>query len=261
MVTYWNPSFQVLLNRANTWTKTQTFTASDSAVVINVGGLVVNGASANNSSIFSGNSAVSAQSLNITANDSTTFLVGNKIQISTDESLSSVWTYQNVSASSVTIDNFLNKGNGDQFTVETFGTTTFKVGDGASNPNFVGTLNNTLDSGTGDSSFTGYVKRKGTILNVVTKTTTYTAAANDDIIIADATGGAFTVTLPAANAQTGQRLTIIKKDAGVNAITVSRAGADTIEGAASQSLPTQYKKTTLVSDGSSVWYDLGAGLV
>ena len=44
-------------------------------------------------------------------------------------------------------------------------------------------------------------------------------------------------------------------------VTVSRAGADTIEGATTISLTTQYKKAVLQSDGTSVWYDLTTNLI
>ena len=43
-------------------------------------------------------------------------------------------------------------------------------------------------------------------------------------------------------------------DAGVNAVTVARAGSDDIQGATTVSLATQYASRTLYADGSARWY-------
>lgn len=84
------------------------------------------------------------------------------------------------------------------------------------------------------------------------KTANYTAEPGDTVLM-DATGGARTVTLPLASISSGQ-IRVIKTDVSGNSVTVSRAGADTINGANTQVLAAQYNKTTLVSDGVSRWY-------
>jgi len=91
-------------------------------------------------------------------------------------------------------------------------------------------------------------------LNVVTKTATYSVAPSDDVILCNT--NAFTVTLPAASAQPGRKIRIKKIGSDTNAITIARAGSDTIEGATSYSLASgaQYQGVTLISDGSSIWY-------
>jgi hypothetical protein len=75
------------------------------------------------------------------------------------------------------------------------------------------------------------------------------------IFICDASGGAFTITLPAAGtlkSVTGEDLSQIivikKKDSSVNAVTVSRAGSDTIDGATTVSLAAQYDTVILCDD-------------
>lgn len=93
-----------------------------------------------------------------------------------------------------------------------------------------------------------------------TAVTPYNVAATDSYIIMDATAGAKTVNLPAANAGI-RRIIIIKKDNTVNAVTINRAGADTIEGAVSKTLNAQFSKVVLVSDGISQWYDEDSGSV
>lgn len=100
----------------------------------------------------------------------------------------------------------------------------------------------------------GSLKVGGSVRHtILTKTTTYTAVGSDAVLRADATGGAFTITLPAVSAASGQRIQIKKIDSSANAVTISRAGADTIEGATTISLATQWTFATLINDGTSVW--------
>jgi hypothetical protein len=91
------------------------------------------------------------------------------------------------------------------------------------------------------------------------KTGNYTMTGSDCVIIANAQNGAFTVTLPPAS-NAGQMVVIIKVDATKNAATVSRAGIDTIQGAYTKTLSTQYMKSHLISGGSGIWFDIGAQL-
>lgn len=96
---------------------------------------------------------------------------------------------------------------------------------------------------------------KGLAVGAVTKTGAYTATRDDFLILADVSGGAFTVTLPSA-ANRGQLICIVKSDSGVNAVTVSRAGTDTINGATSVSLSLQYDRTFLIAGGGGVWFKI-----
>jgi hypothetical protein len=78
-------------------------------------------------------------------------------------------------------------------------------------------------------------------------------------VLCDATSAAFTVTLPAANTvAAGTRMYLQKKDSSANAVTVSRASTDTINGATTFSLAAQYNTVTLVSDGVGIWYILAS---
>lgn len=90
---------------------------------------------------------------------------------------------------------------------------------------------------------------------VTTTTTPYNVTLNDRFVLVDATAGVKTVQLPAANAvPSGFAVSIKKTDAGGNAVTVARAGADTIEGATSASLAAQFNSVNLRSDGVSEWW-------
>jgi len=88
---------------------------------------------------------------------------------------------------------------------------------------------------------------------VASVTTTYTATDLDSLILCDATAGAFTVTLPAVAGVSGKKLTIKKTDASGNAVTVDGNGAETIDGAATKSLASQYKYISVISNGAG-WF-------
>jgi hypothetical protein len=88
-------------------------------------------------------------------------------------------------------------------------------------------------------------------INVLTKTAAYTVEEDDDLVLCNATGAAFTVTLPSAVSFEGRQFMVKKIDASANAVTVDGNGAETIDGAATLSLATQWAKVHLVSDGAN----------
>jgi hypothetical protein len=83
---------------------------------------------------------------------------------------------------------------------------------------------------------------------------------NAGLVLVNASAAGPTITLPAADALGGRpiRFEIKKIDSSANAVTVQRAGSDTIEGATSVTLSSQWASTTLVSDGVSGWVVLRA---
>lgn len=89
--------------------------------------------------------------------------------------------------------------------------------------------------------------------SIVTKTTTYTATTRDRTIIADATSAAFTITLPSAASMIGSTLDVKKKDPSGNAVTIDGSGAETIDGALTQVVGSQYNSITVQSDGTEWW--------
>lgn len=90
-------------------------------------------------------------------------------------------------------------------------------------------------------------------LTVLSKSANYSALVSDDFIACDATGGAFTITFPAANTATNKVLIVEKTDSGTNAITLSGTGLTTAY------LKHQYEARAFVSDGST-WWPLWANL-
>lgn len=94
------------------------------------------------------------------------------------------------------------------------------------------------------------------------QTSTYTAAANQ-LIPADATTAAFTITLPAAPADKS-RITVKKIDASTNAVTIARGGSDVFNkagGSTSALLNLQNQGITLQYNApTAIWYVVGDDL-
>ena len=85
--------------------------------------------------------------------------------------------------------------------------------------------------------------------NVVTVSSNYTASSGD-IVLANASGGAITITLPPP--QANAIVNVKKIDSSTNPVTVDGGGAD-IDGQPSIQMTTQYESYTLISDGSNWW--------
>lgn len=93
-------------------------------------------------------------------------------------------------------------------------------------------------------------------LDFVAVTTTYAILATDQCVLCNATGAAFTATLPAvASVPTGTVIVVIKTDSSGNAVTVDGSGAETINGSATDSLATQYTVRRYFTDGVT-WFKL-----
>jgi hypothetical protein len=96
-----------------------------------------------------------------------------------------------------------------------------------------------------------YVTSRGKV--IAAKTSAYTALVTDRVLTGDATSGAFTFTLPAIASAENQPLTFKKTDSSVNAITVDANGSETIDGATTQSLASQYDCITIMP-GATEWH-------
>lgn len=85
----------------------------------------------------------------------------------------------------------------------------------------------------------------------VSKTSAYTATSSDCVISCDASGGAFTITLPTASGIAGRLYRIKKSDTSGNAVTIDPNGSETIDGSSTKSLTTAYDSVDLISDGTN----------
>jgi hypothetical protein len=107
-----------------------------------------------------------------------------------------------------------------------------------------------------DPANTLTIESSGSLVrNIVSVSATYAALTSDSVIIADATGGAFTVTLPSAASTTGQVYDIKRINSGGNKVTVAASGGAMIDGAASVQLTIQYENISMISDGTD-WHIL-----
>lgn len=86
-------------------------------------------------------------------------------------------------------------------------------------------------------------------------TTTGTVVSGDYLLLCDATGGAITMTLPAAALVPGRIYAFKRINAGANAVTVDGYGAETIDGAATHVLTPQWNNVLIMTNGVA-WFIL-----
>jgi len=88
-------------------------------------------------------------------------------------------------------------------------------------------------------------------VSTISRTTSYTLLASDQLVFMDTTSGVLTVTLPTASVLKGKEYTVI--NTGTHLLTISPNGSDTINGGSFLYLPNQYFHAQLLSDGSN-WF-------
>lgn len=89
--------------------------------------------------------------------------------------------------------------------------------------------------------------------NLVFADSPYTAVIADYLLLANTAGGAITINLPAVATSAGRRLKIKKTNAEANNVTIDGAGAETIDGAATQVLAAQWASVDIHCDGTA-WF-------
>lgn len=88
---------------------------------------------------------------------------------------------------------------------------------------------------------------------ISTKSANYTVVNSDNVLLANATGGAITFTLPTAAAGVGQVFFFKKIDSSANAMTIKGNGSELIDATNTQSTTVQYETFTVVSNGTQWW--------
>lgn len=89
---------------------------------------------------------------------------------------------------------------------------------------------------------------------VAAKSANFTVGDADDVLVVDTTAGSVVATLPAAAANAGKVVTVVKKVAA-NTLTLQGSGAENINGANTLAVTTQYATKTIACDGTQ-WYVL-----
>ncbi|UEC03983.1 hypothetical protein [Burkholderia vietnamiensis] len=116
-----------------------------------------------------------------------------------------------------------------------------------------GTINGTTIGGTTPAAITASALNSTGAVALPVKTISASAStgAADFVVKVSASTGAVTYTLPSAASSTNRIVSVQKIDSSANAVTIAASGADTINGAASQAISTQWGAITLQSDGTT----------
>jgi len=133
------------------------------------------------------------------------------------------------------------------------------VGNGGSGTIKLG--DNTFSKATGSFfNFNSGLKIAGPLQQpITTKTAAYTIGATDSNILADGTSATLQVTLPSASGLYANALFTIKRiNSAANNITVGPTSSQTIDGAATKTLGSQYAWITVQSNGTS-WFIISQG--
>lgn len=88
------------------------------------------------------------------------------------------------------------------------------------------------------------------VMEFVTVTAASVKADKEGVILCDCTSNAITVNLPPVSHLHGTVYIIKKIDSSVNAVTIDGSGSETIDGATTQTLSSQWDVTMIVCDGT-----------
>ncbi len=86
-----------------------------------------------------------------------------------------------------------------------------------------------------------------------TISSTYTATPTDHILLADASAGAFIITLPTSVGNSGREYIIKKIDSSLNIITIKGTSSETIDSSTTFDLELQDESVNIYSNGVN-WY-------
>jgi len=105
----------------------------------------------------------------------------------------------------------------------------------------------------GNATAATYLNTHGFQIGVVTKAVNYTLTSSDFVVLANATTGNLTMTLPVISGAVGMRCVVKKIDSSANTVTVAADAGHTIDGASTKVISSQYTSYEFVNDGST-WY-------
>ena len=109
------------------------------------------------------------------------------------------------------------------------------------------------------SYWVNYNKSQNTLYMAIVKSAAYALGTSDNVIFVDTTSSALTMTLPTSIGNRGKVFTI--KDwagnAAVKTITIATTLSQTIDGAASKTITTNYGMRQVVSDNAN-WFIIGS---
>jgi lysophospholipase L1-like esterase len=98
---------------------------------------------------------------------------------------------------------------------------------------------------------TGTTNLAGIREAIATKTANYAATMGDSVLLCNASAGPVTITLPTAAGIPGRSFQVKKTDSSANACSISTTGGQTIDGASTVSLTSQYSSRKMASDNAN----------
>lgn len=98
----------------------------------------------------------------------------------------------------------------------------------------------------------GITHGTGVSYPITTKTSAYTILDTDYLIIADASGGAFTTTLPTAVGRAGKVFVVKRINAGAT-VTIGTTSSELIDNATTEALGSRWQSRTVISNGTQ-WF-------
>lgn len=107
------------------------------------------------------------------------------------------------------------------------------------------------DDGDGSATINAATESAGGVYSSVTTVTTDHTTTYGEVVLADASAGAITVTLPAPDS--AKFVIVHKVDDTSNPVTIATPGSETINGQSSASITAQYATQTVFSNGSNFW--------
>ncbi len=129
----------------------------------------------------------------------------------------------------------------------------------AANPGSIYTRRDSPDDATvlywktSGSGTTGWVAAASTTVTVREVTESGGLTAQDRVVLADATAGVVTLTLPLAAGNVGVVLTVKKIDVSINNVVIDGNGGETIDEGLGATITSQFESVTVCSDGTEWW--------
>ena len=149
----------------------------------------------------------------------------------------------------LTICTFLNTGSGTSNTTGTAPANSVKIGTATTAGGVVTAVDTSPASGRQTKT---YILNDQKSVRSVSSDTTLTAA--DYMLGVDTTAANRTITLPVVATVPGQAF-VVKKVAGANNVILEGDGAETIDGAANQTITTLWASLTVRSTGTTWWVE------
>lgn len=120
----------------------------------------------------------------------------------------------------------------------------------------------TVVDGTRDTDMDDFMAQQGYVVDTTGPTVVITAGPHavgtEQVVLVDATTGPITVTMPLTSSRLGNDIQVQKIDGSANAVTVTRSGGDTIDGAMSQVLTLPGDALWLVADPTNSEWQINA---